>query len=186
MWSQILPGIARTTGTVWLEDEIMVVDDVAIVGTIGWYDYSAQDPAYKASDEENLRRKGEFDADAWMCDWPWNDIEFCSMIEPGFRERLKQAHDNPDVGRIIVVSHSPVFEEQIRRKPNNSKWGFSNAYYGNLTFGKIAAEFEKVTHAYAGHTHAGMEGKTEICGHPASVVTLNSQYDDPVFITIEV
>jgi len=186
MWNQILPKIASSTGTTWLDYENLIVGNVAIIGTIGWYDYSAQDPSRKASDDENWRRKGEFDADAWMCDWKWKDIEFCKMIEPDFRERLKQAQDDPDVGRIIVVSHSPLFEDQMKRKPNDAQWGFSNAYYGNLNFGKIVSEFDKVTHAYAGHTHVGMEGKIDICGHPAKVVTLNSQYDDPVINTIDV
>jgi predicted MPP superfamily phosphohydrolase len=185
LWERSLPKLARSTGTTWLDNDNLVAGDTAIVGTIGWYDYSAQDPSFKASDEENWTRKGEFDADAWMCDWPWNDIEFCGMIEPGFRERLQRAENDPTVHRIIVISHSPLFEEQMKRKPDNAKWGFTNAYYGNLTFGKIVSEFSKVTHAYAGHTHAGMEGKTVIGGHPAKVVALNSQYEDPVYIKLD-
>jgi predicted MPP superfamily phosphohydrolase len=185
IWNQILPSLARSAGITWLDGENMVVGGIAIVGTIAWYDYSAQDPAFKASPEENWKRKGEFDADAWQVDWPWNDIEFCDMIEPGFRARLKQAQDDPSIREIIVVSHSPIFEGQIKRKPGNYKWGFSNAYYGNLTFGSIVAGHDKLTHVVSGHSHAGMESTIMIGNHPARVVTLDSQYNNPVYIGLD-
>jgi len=185
VWTSMLPKIAKRTDTTWLENENLIVGDVAIVGSTAWYDYSAQDPAFISTPDETWLRKAEFDADAWMCDWPWNDVEFCKMVEPGFRERLKSAQENPDVKKIIVVTHSPIFEEQIKRKPGNFKWGFSNAYYGNLTFGEIVKEFSKVKWAVAGHTHAGMEGSVDVSGRLIRVVTLDSQYNDPIFETIE-
>ncbi|MCK4721313.1 metallophosphoesterase [bacterium] len=185
LWGKTLPEIAKKAGVTWLDNENLIVGDVAIIGSIAWYDYSAQDPAYKVSGEETWKRKREFDADAWQVDWPWNDIEFCRMIEPGFRYRLEKAQSDEKVREIVVVTHSPIFEGQIKRKPGNIKWGFSNAYYGNLTFGKIAGECGKVTHAIAGHTHSGMEGITEISGHPARVVTLNSQYNEPLYLVLD-
>ena len=185
LWTQILPNIANENKTIWLENEILTVSGVAIVGSIGWYDYSAQDPAFKTSDEECYSRKREFDADAWMVDWPWSDIEFCNIIRPGFYSRLERAQNDSKIKSIIVVTHCPIYEKQIRRKPGNFKWGFSNAYYGNLTFGKMAEEFDKITHVVSGHTHAGADGIEEINGRSVRVVTLDSQYDDPVFLVLD-
>jgi len=186
MWEQILPAVAESSGVTWLDRKNLVFRGIAVVGSTAWYDYSAQDPAFKASIEETWRRKREFDADAWMIDWPWDDLEFCEMIEPEFRARLKAAQDDPSVNSIVVVTHSPIFEEQITRKPGNFKWGFSNAYYGNLTFGKIASEFSKVTHAVAGHTHAGKEGVVELGNHSIRAITLDSQYGDPKFVVLDI
>ena len=41
------------------------------------------------------------------------------------------------------------------RKPNNRDWGFSNAYFGNLTLGAQVLERQKVSHVISGHTHVG-------------------------------
>jgi len=185
LWTQAIPNVAKSSGAIWLDDENLIVGGVAIVGSIAWYDYSAQDPQFKASPDENWRRKKEFDADAWMVDWQWNDIAFSRLLEPPFRERLHSAQNNTDVKEIVLVTHSPIFEQQIRRKPGNFKWGFSNAYYGNFTLGRIASEFNKVTHAVAGHTHAGMEAMIDINGRPVRTITLNSQYDDPLFVVLD-
>ncbi len=185
LWEQILPCIAKSSGTVWLDNENMIVKGIAIVGSTAWYDYSAQDPAFKASEEECRRRKGEFDADAWMVDWPWSDVEFCAKIQRGFVERLMAAQENPLVSEIVVVTHCALFEQQIRRKPGNFKWGFSNAYYGNLTFGKIVSEFSKVTHVISGHSHAGTEAIIDVNGRPVRVITLDSQYNNPLYIVLD-
>lgn len=185
LWKQILPAVAKSSGVVWLDHDNLLVGDIAIVGTIAWYDYSAQDPGFAHPPYENWKRKGEFDADAWQVDWPWKDIEFCKMIEPGFRSRLKQAQDDPSVREIIVVSHSPLFEGQVKRKPKDFKWGFSNAYYGNLTFGEIVLHHGKVTHVISGHSHAGMESSIEIDNHPVRLVTLDSQYNDPIYLLLD-
>jgi len=185
MWETLLPKVAKASGTTWLENEILIVGDIAIVGTNGWYDYSAQEMAYRVSPDENFKRKGEFDADAWKVDWPWNDIEFCALIEPGFRKRLKEAQENERVREMVVISHSLLFEEQIKRKPDDFRWGFSNAYYGNLTFGRIVSEHSKVTHVVSGHSHFGMDAVIDMNGHPARVITLDSQYNNPAYVILD-
>jgi predicted phosphohydrolase len=185
MWEQILPSIAESTGTIWLDNTYLIIGEVAIVGSTAWYDYSAQEPAFKTSREETWHRKRECDADAWMVDWPWDDVEFSSIIEPGFRNRLQIAESDPKVKSIIVVTHSPILEQQMTRKPGNVSWGFSNAYYGNLTFGAIMLQFSKVTHAVAGHTHSGEDGIVEHQGRSIRAITLNSQYGNPTFVVID-
>lgn len=185
MWEQILPSIAESTGTTWLDHVNASIGHIAIVGSTAWYDYSAQDPSAKAPPDECWRRKGETDANAWMIDWPWTDIEFCASIEPGFRTRLEAAQSDPRIESIIVVTHSPIFEQQMTRKPKDPKWAFSNAYYGNLTFGAIVSRFPKVTHSIAGHTHSGEVGTIEIDGRSLRAVTLNSQYGDPKFLVLD-
>jgi hypothetical protein len=185
MYESILPGITESAGAVWLETKNMVVGKSALVGSIAWYDYSALDSAWKTSPEECWRRKKEFDADAWMVDWEWNDLEFCRIIQPGFEEHLKTAQSDEQIENIVLITHSPIFDPQITRKSNNPAWAFSNAYYGNLTFGNIALRFPKVTHAIAGHTHAGRDKVIELEDRKIHAVTLNSQYNDPVYIVIE-
>lgn len=184
IWERALPEIIQNRGGVWLETGSLMYGSIAVVGSIAWYDYSAQDPAFKASAEECWRRKGEFDADAWQVDWPWDDIEFSRLIEPAFRERLQAAQDDPSVREIVVITHSPIFEAQMCRKPEDEAWAFSNAYFGNLTMGEMVAQFSKVSHAVAGHTHVARDALIDLKGRPARAITLGSQYRDPVYVVL--
>ncbi len=44
------------------------------------------------------------------------------------------------------------------RKPDDFDWGFSNAYFGNLTLGRQVLETSKKVQAVvSGHTHIGMQ-----------------------------
>lgn len=185
LWERRLPEETKVRGIVFLEDETLLIDDIAIVGTIAWYDYSAGDPKEEHTMEEYRKRRREFIGDALFTDWPWDDIEFCKMIEGPFKKRLKTVQDDRDVKKIIVVTHSPIFEQQILRKPDDPKWSFSNAYFGNLTFGEIVRDFSKVLYVVSGHTHAGMEGIVRVNEREINVMTLNSQYGEPVFVMIE-
>jgi predicted MPP superfamily phosphohydrolase len=185
LWEKRLPEEAAKRGYTYLENEILLVDDIAIIGTIAWYDYSAADPPGAYTMEEFKQRKPEFAGDALFIDWPWDDLEFCRMIEKPFAGRLETAQRDKDVKAILVVTHSPIFEEQILRKPGNINWSFSNAYFGNLTFGKIVSRFDKVRHVVSGHTHAGMQGVVGKVDGEIRVITLDSQYSKPAYVTIE-
>ncbi len=180
-----IPKITKAAGATWLETENLIHEGIALVGSIAWYDYSAQDPVQKASSEECRRRKRDYDADAWMVDWEWNDLEFCEIIQPPFEQRLKSAQENENVREIVLITHSPIFDAQVTRKPQDRRWAFSNAYYGNLTFGEIASRFSKVTHAVAGHTHSGRDSVIDVEGRKMRVVTLPAEYGDPVCLVLD-
>ncbi len=185
LWETRLPEETTKRGLVYLENESLLVDETAIVGTIAWYDYSAGDPKGGHTVEEYKERRREFIGDALYVDWPWDDIEFCKRIETPFRKRLETAQADSDVKHILIVTHSPIFDEQILRKPDDAKWTFSNAYFGNLTFGEIARGFDKVRTVVSGHTHAGMKGVVKVDGREINVVTLDSQYGAPEYVWVE-
>jgi len=185
LWELRLPEEIMKRGFAYLERETLLVDDIAIAGTIAWYDYSAASPSQPCEIEEYTRRKREFCGDALFTDWPWDDLHFCKMIEGPFMERLNAAQRDRDVKSILVITHSPIFDEQIVRKPGDEKWSFSNAYYGNLTFGESVRKFGKVRHVVSGHSHAGCQGVVKGDFGEIIVTTLDSQYGKPVFITLE-
>jgi len=45
LWEAVLPSHTRDHGAVWLEGENWSKNGLGICGTLGWYDYSARDPA---------------------------------------------------------------------------------------------------------------------------------------------
>ena len=185
LWDVRLPEEVMKRGFAYLERESILVDDIAIVGTLAWYDYSAASPSQPCAIEEYARLKGEFCGDALFVDWSWDDLQFCKTIEGPFVERLNAAQRDRDVRSILVVTHSPIFDEQIARKPGNERWSFSNAYYGNITFGDIVRKYGKVRHVVSGHTHAGREGLVKTASGEIIVTTLDSQYGKPVFMTVD-
>jgi hypothetical protein len=53
--------------------------------------------------------------------------------------------NRPAVRRTVVVTHVPLLECQMSHKPGGIDWGFSNAYFSNLTLGRGGGSAE-VTH----------------------------------------
>lgn len=171
LWEQALPQVARSEGFVWLEDEVveLPVDDaqqpgfsaetglpgrrVAVVGTLGWYDYSARSP-HLAHDDATLRTMKQLvNHDADYIDWPWSDVAMARYLARGFAERLRRASDNPAVGQVLVVTHVPIFEEMVPVYPESEFWSLQRAYAGNFTLGELVRRTPKVTHVVSGHIH---------------------------------
>ena len=89
--------------------------------------------------------------------------------------------------RIAVVTHVPIFEEQMHRKPDDRGWGFANAYYGNLTLGARLKDEPKLRAVVSGHTHWGINETLERKGLAAiDVRVVGSDYQIPNYTTIEV
>src|SRR5262249_49433846 len=142
-------------GATWLEEEIVRVGDVAIVGSIAWYDYSAVDPGITLSPDDIGKMKHHLNNDSTWIDWERDDREFAAERGAALGERLKEAARDPKVRAILVVTHVPILEEQIERRPKDQLWGVSNAYFGNLTLGAALIGEPKVSAVVSGHTHFG-------------------------------
>ena len=91
----------------------------------------------------------------------------------------------------IVVTHVPLVEAQISRKPGDQRWGISNAYFGNLTTGARVLPFPKVAAIISGHTHVGRDA---IIPHPTGassghdtihVSVVPSDYGAPAYIVVD-
>ncbi|GBD37421.1 3',5'-cyclic adenosine monophosphate phosphodiesterase CpdA [bacterium HR36] len=154
LWQKELRRQIEAQDGVWLEDTIFVRNSVAIVGTIAWYDYSAADPQLGYGPEIFAREKRFFSTDDRI-NWPWSDQEFAAMVSRDFLRRLDAAVAHPQVAHVVVVTHVPILEQQLLRRPGDKHWGFSNAYFGNLTLGREVLRREKVCLIVSGHTHIG-------------------------------
>lgn len=149
-----LPEIARDLGYEALEDRTWRFGDLAVIASTAWYDYSAIDPRFARESPLSIeRRKREFVNDAERIDWPWSDRDLAARLGSGVERRLQAAERDPAIARIVVATHVPIVEEQMTRKPDDDRWGYSNAYFGNLTLGALVQRFSKVTDVVSGHTH---------------------------------
>lgn len=187
LWEIRLSEAVRLAGMYWLEDDILRAGDTAIVGSLAWYDYTAAPEPLRYDDEHYARIKAQLNADADWIDWPWSDVEFAGKLREGFRARLARAQRDASVGIIVVVTHVPVFEAQMTRRPGDHRWELSNAYFGNLTTGEVVARFRKVRAVVSGHTHCG---RSEVVERPGlrSIEThvVASDYGRPSFVVVEV
>jgi 3',5'-cyclic AMP phosphodiesterase CpdA len=185
LWEHLLAEAVARHGFIWLEDEIVVRDDVAIVGTLAWYDYSSRAPGYEdKSNKAFFRTKGAYNNDGNFIDWPWTDIEFADAVGNPFLQRLATACSRPGVAHVIVVTHVPVFREQ---KVTVQKWNTGgDAYYGNWTLGRRIESFEKVRMVVSGHTHLGVVAKhLTPDGRAIPAVTIGSEYGKPAYYVID-
>ena len=190
LWERRLPEAVQAAGMLWLEGTVWQRDGVAVAGSLAWYDYSAADPAFLSSSPLFFaERKGYYNLDARYVDWPWSDPEFAARLGEGLCERLQGLEADPGVRSALVVSHVPLFEAQMCRKPHDPHWGLSNAYFGNLTLGQQVLKISKVRAVVSGHTHVGREGQVKRPGFPEDhalvVSVLGSDYHAPVYSVIE-
>jgi len=152
LWEHLLPEETQKRGFIWLENEVVTIESLAVIGSIAWYDYSGR-PGYLRDkrDESFFDTKGFFVKDGQFVHLPWDDIQFSSIIRNKFIERIEEAQSNPKVKKIMVCTHVPIFKEQ---RVNTPRWNNrADVYFANFTLGKYVEQYSKVCWALAGHTH---------------------------------
>jgi 3',5'-cyclic AMP phosphodiesterase CpdA len=182
LWQHSLPDAVRAAGMLWLEEEVWQQDGMAVTGSIAWYDYSAVDPTIPSHPAQFFaEEKGFYNLDARMVRWKRTDQAFAAEVGDALCHRLARLEADVAVQGVLVVTHVPLFDVQMLRKPYDARWGFSNAYFGNLTLGKRLLGFRKVRAVVSGHTHVGRQGEVArppLADLPVSV--LPSDYGAPV------
>ncbi|HWE96194.1 MAG TPA: metallophosphoesterase [Tepidisphaeraceae bacterium] len=183
LYSQILPRRVREMGWRWLEAEPFVAGDVAIVGSLGWYDYSFAQPGlgiprrfyeHKVSPGAAERyaefahlfeRTDDIPPHAREIIARWNDGKFAKLgmadeqFLGGMLGRLERQLES--VGRarhVIAAVHHLPFRELLP-SPRNAQWDFAKAYLGSERIGEMLLRFPNVRHVYCGHSHLAVEAK---------------------------
>jgi predicted phosphohydrolase len=178
LWERRLPELTEQAGFVWLEGAVLRLGEVAVVGSLAWYDYSAGSSEWPA--EHFAAIKGNLNNDAHWIDWPWSDVELAARLREGLRRRLAALEADAGVHEVLVVTHVPLFEEQMTRKPGDPRWELSNAYFGSLTTGRAVLGFGKVVGVVSGHTHCARRATVRADdGHAIAASVIGSEYGRP-------
>lgn len=162
----------------------VVMDDVAFVGNVAWYDYSFADPTLKEVSEEYYLQK------RWPKRVAWNDGKYVrlGMSDTEFNnELLKQLHDDLQglpaaVKTVVLVTHHIGFEELVPRTPNDKARAFCNAFLGSRALGKLVSDDPRIRYHVSGHTHVKQRVKK---GH-VEAITVGSTYEEKRFVTLDV
>jgi len=178
-YERILPQVAAGEGFRVLDHKPAVLGDVALVGSIGWYDYSFRDESLGIP-EAFYRAKVSPGAAAWLGTHEeliaahrdvltaaqmaigarWrdgehvrlgvSDEEFVEMLAAKLARQLAEMEARAE--RIIVFLHHLPFAELVPQgRPG--RFAFVSAYLGSRRLGEVLHRCEKLTDVYCGHSH---------------------------------
>lgn len=187
LFLEALPSAVRATGAAWLEGDAIVVGRTAIVGSLAWYDYSAVDPTLRLSLEQLAELKQHATNDWVWVDLPWSDEAFSARLRRSLVTRLESLEWDESIDSILLVTHVPLFEEQMVRRTDEASWGLLRAYFGNFTTGREVLRFPKLKAVVSGHTHRAAKGR--VVSRPplpdVAVHVVGSDYGEPTFLTVD-
>ena len=208
LFAEELPRRCRAIGWQWLETDPFVAPggDVAIVGTLGWYDYSFAQRnldiptrfyAHKVSPGAAAHLGGAYqrlidDADdvsprAMEVVARWNDGRYVKLhrSDEAFLGQLTERLDAQlasvaHVKNTVAVTHHLPFAELLP-PPRTAQWDFAKAYLGADLLGRTLLRHANVRHAYCGHSHFPAEAQVQ----HISTVNIGSGYRWKTFHVVD-
>ncbi|MFT3788583.1 MAG: metallophosphoesterase [Tepidisphaeraceae bacterium] len=174
---EILPRRVEALGWQWLPKAPFVRDDVAIVGSIGWYDYafaveslhiprafyeakaSPGAVLYTGHPEHLVDLAGLLPDPAPRLVARWNDRKFVKLpfSDEEFVsrecERLRTHLEAVRSARSVVAAVHTVPMPQLLPERHSEQWDFARAYLGSPKLGETITAFDNVSHILCGHSH---------------------------------
>ncbi len=184
LFRETLPRRIRDAGWIWLQDDPFVADGFAIVGSVGWYDYSFAQKSLGIPERFYERKISPGVAEHYFEEFKdlfdrsddvlppareviarWNDgryvklhrsdEEFLDELLEQFRCQLESLQKLPNV--IAAVHHLPF--RSLLPSSHNIQWDFAKAFLGSEKIGELLLEFGNISHVYCGHSHLAVEAK---------------------------
>ena len=205
LFTEELPRRCRALGWQWLETEPFVTNDLAIVGTLGWYDYSfaqasLEIPARFYEHKVSPGAAAYLDEFSHLVDHAddvspralqivarWNDGRYVKLHrgDRDFLAELTERFDRQLAGvahmrNVVAVTHHLPFAELLP-PPRTAQWDFAKAYLGAAPLGRTLLKHAHVRHAYCGHSHFPAHATV---GH-VSAVNIGSGYGWKTFKTLD-
>ncbi len=162
LYQTLLPEVARRLGFRYLDrDPLLVSDELAIVGSINWYDYSWGIEGLRRlhpGEEGRLKTKrftrGRHN-DGVFVRWPTNDIEFTARVVATLEQQL--AAVAPRAKQLIVMTHHPPiydlgFPQTLPLVELDALlW---DSLCGNASIEALLSRYAaKIAYLFCGHTH---------------------------------
>jgi predicted MPP superfamily phosphohydrolase len=175
VYDRHLPAVCRAHGFVYLDHEPLLLpeSDLAVVGSINWYDYTWDNDLLRAAAPhdwaERLRTKrftrGQHN-DANYVRWGFNDVSFTERVVSRLTADLDAALAR--FGQVIVVAHHPPLRGLLYpvEEPPPLDALLWRAFSGNARLEQVlTARSRRVPLVFCGHTHAARQCTVEgMCG----------------------
>jgi 3',5'-cyclic AMP phosphodiesterase CpdA len=165
-YRETLPRLSRQAGFHYLDEAPLYLPeaDLALVGSINWYDYSWSLDELRErfpGNEERLRSKmftrGRHN-DARFVRWPLNDASFTAEVVAVFEQQLVEAL--AQVPQAIVVAHHPPLRglnvpRDAAPSLDRLLW---EAFSGNTAMEQVLERHAaRIPFVFCGHTHRARE-----------------------------
>jgi predicted phosphohydrolase len=167
LYERLLPEVAARQGFLYLDKGNLVLPeaDVAVVGTINWYDYSWGIEGIRQhfpGEEHRLKTKrftrGKHN-DGNFVRWPIDDERFTTLVRTTFEQHLRAALEQ--VSQVIVVTHHPPMydlsfpHDTPSLELDRFLW---EAFCGNAGMERVLEQHaDRIAFAFCGHTHRARE-----------------------------
>jgi 3',5'-cyclic AMP phosphodiesterase CpdA len=171
VYQEDLPAAAARQGFHYLDAGPLLLPeaDLAVVGTVNWYDYSwALDGIRRHYPAEEGRLKTKYFSrgrhnDANFVRWPLDDVAFTARVVSAFEAQLRASLEQ--VARAVVVTHHPPFYGLSFPRPGPPVFLDSflwDAFAGNRALEEVLLRHAgRVAFAFCGHTHRERENTLE-------------------------
>ena len=185
LWEDVLPRQAQEAGYIWLETTPLLLGDVAVCGTLGWYDYSARAPHLPFDDTDYRRLKPLVNHDGDFVNWPWSDRAMSRYLLRRFTATLTALEHDPSVRQVLVVTHMPIFPAALPDYPESERYSLQRAFLGNFTLGEAVQKYSKVTHVVSGHLHRAGHWQVAGAKQPIDFQLIGSSRGRPGAVIID-
>lgn len=159
VYRRIVPDLLAAHGFRMLDGAPFYLGRTAIVGNMGWYDYSLQDRRLRLRDY--FYRKKSIPGMVTMNDvqfihWRYDDQAFTRQCVEQLARDLRTASRRAD--RIIVVTHFVPFAELVP-EVEGLPLMFARAFIGSAALGRTIRRFGKVRCVFSGHAHVNAHAR---------------------------
>lgn len=168
VYEEYLPKVSREHGFHFLDDAPLELPDsnLAIVGSINWYDYSWDHEQLKlaAEDWKDRLQTKRFTRgvhnDANFVKWHWDDVGFTTHVFDRLRSQLDSAL--AQYAHAMVITHHPPIRGLLYPAPEPPSldgllW---RAFSGNTRVEQLLTEHaERIPAVWCGHTHSARQTK---------------------------
>jgi 3',5'-cyclic AMP phosphodiesterase CpdA len=167
LYRELLPRTAAEFGFHYLDDGPLVVrEDLAVVGSINWYDYSwsldqlqERLPDWREYVRDKRLERGRLN-DGRFVRWPLDDVRFTAEVVAALGRHLEAALSQ--ARSAVVMTHHPAhygLSYAVEAPPtlNRLLW---DAYSGNRALEALLdAHARRIPFVFSGHTHRARENQ---------------------------
>jgi len=153
IYSSRFPKLAAMGEFHSLDEKPAIVENLGLVGTVGWYDFSLRNKKLKIPMKlykgKSLPGIATWN-DKYFIKWNYTDIEFVDFTLQKLKNDIEGIYT--DVKNIICVVHHLPFAGLLPEKKEEI-FPFFYAYAGSKKFGKLLIQYNKIKYVFCGHTH---------------------------------
>lgn len=150
-----LPKITKRAGFHFLPSNPLIVEDeFAFIGSIGWYDYTLRDHNWDDTlkqeqvQYEDKYYMGRFLNELNYSNWGMTDKEVVKEFSNRLRDDLEKVQK---VEKKMMILHYLPFQQSVDYR-KTLEWDYFNAFMGAKIFGELVREYQISTVVH-GHTH---------------------------------